>query len=173
MKATKLRSYSLECVDSVATSRHIDCIRSYLSVHLTLHGISILWLLLRPECLCMRVERFAAIPLIHTLPMRLSGLGSKPLSASWDATVRLLLETRKPLICTAHGEADLSSDLNFLNKVSGEEDSQDIGEPLEFLIPPHLNPFRSLKRVLDKKAPEFSDGRIITTNCYIYAVRSK
>ena len=103
----------------------------------------------------------------------LLGLGSKALRSQWDPTVRMLLETRKPIVCTAHGDTDLGNDLNYLNRISQEEDAQDMGEPIEFLIVPHLNPFRSLKRIIDKEAPEFSDDRIVTTNCYLYALRSK
>ena len=100
-------------------------------------------------------------------------MSAKPLQAGWDPTIRLLLSTRKPIICTAHGDTDLGNDLNFLNKISIDEDSQDIGEPLEFIIPPHLNPFRTLKRTVDKEAEIFTDGRIVTTNCYLYAFQSK
>lgn len=100
-------------------------------------------------------------------------MSAKPLRAGWDPTIRLLLQTRKPIVCTAHGDTDLGNDLAFLDKLSTEEDSQDLGESIDFLIPPHLNPFRSLKRTVDKEAIEFSDGRVVTTNCYLYAIQAK
>lgn len=100
-------------------------------------------------------------------------MSSVPLKADWDPTVRILLQTRKPIICTAHGDKDLENDLNLLNKISTEEDTQEIGEPLEFLFPPHLNPFRSSKRTIDPHAPEGTAGRIVTTNHYVYAFQSK
>jgi hypothetical protein len=100
-------------------------------------------------------------------------MSSKPLKDKWDPTIRLLLETRKPIVCTAHGDTDLGNDLNHLSKLSQEEDFQDLGEPVEFIFPPHLNPFRSLKRTVDKHAKVDTDGRIVTTNHYIYAFQSK
>ena len=100
-------------------------------------------------------------------------MGCKQWKDKWDPTLRLLLETRKPIICTAFGDIDLGNDLNIWNKISSEEDFQDIGEPLEFIIPPHLNPFRSLRPSIDHEADKNTPGRIVIGNNYLYAVQSK
>jgi hypothetical protein len=39
------------------------------------------------------------------------GLGSIPLKGKWDDTLRLLMSTRKPIICTAHSSGNLSISL--------------------------------------------------------------
>lgn len=120
---------------------------------------------------CFLQCRFEGVIRLY-LPPTYEGMGAKSLRAGWDPTLRLLLETRKTIVCTAHGDKDLADDLNFINRVSSEEDSQDMGEPLEFLIPPHLNPFRSLKRLVDR-VPGSNNATIVTSNCYLYALRSK
>ena len=38
-----------------------------------------------------------------------------------DGTMRLLLQTRKPVLCTAHSEYDLKRDLAALDAISSEE----------------------------------------------------
>ena len=101
------------------------------------------------------------------------GFGSEPLKMKWEETLKLLLWTRKPIVCTAHGHFDLLRDLDMIKKVSGEQDSeeQDLGEPIEFMFPHHDNPFRSLKATVDKN--EHPKARIIHNNHSIYAFVSK
>lgn len=99
------------------------------------------------------------------------GIGNEYLKGYWDPTIRLLLSTRKPILCTAYGMHDLRRDLNCLDAISAEEDDQDLGEPLEFAFPPHENPFKSWKRTIDPK--EEGDDGIVTTNFSIYAVQAK
>lgn len=99
------------------------------------------------------------------------GFGSKTLTDAWAPTLRLLLEARKPVLCTAHGADDLMRDIMTLEHLAQEEDVQDLGDPLEYLMPPHQNPFRSSRSVVDDK--EEGECRIVTTNHSIYAFQSK
>ena len=41
--------------------------------------------------------------------------------------MRILLHSGKPIICTAHGPADLDRDIKYLTKLSSEEDFNDLG----------------------------------------------
>jgi hypothetical protein len=65
-------------------------------------------------------------------------------------------------------------DLDAIRQISGEEDidGQDIGEPIEFIIPPHENPYRSMKLTVDHKETSV-DTKIVRTNHYIYSFVSK
>jgi hypothetical protein len=99
------------------------------------------------------------------------GYGTEKLQDSWDPTLRLLLETHKPILCTAYGAHDLRRDLSRLDRITSEEDNQDLGEPVEFLLPPHENPFKSFKCTHD--ARETGDVGIVTTNHSIYALCAK
>jgi hypothetical protein len=54
---------------------------------------------------------------------------------------------------------------------SMDAEEQDLGEPLEFLFEPHLNPFASTRRTVDEKEEE--GAKIVTTNQYIHAFRRK
>lgn len=101
------------------------------------------------------------------------GVGSEPCKTQWDPTIRLLMQTRKPILFTAFNEVDLDKDLAALDRISAEEDTQDFGEPLELLFAPHENPFQSLRRTIDKKAEEGSEGRIVRANQFLYALQSK
>lgn len=99
------------------------------------------------------------------------GYGNNTLKASWDPTMKLLLQTRKPILCTAYGQHDLRRDLQTLDAITAEADDQDLGEPIDFLIPPHENPFKSFKCTLDATEP--GDQGIVTTNHSIYAFQAK
>jgi hypothetical protein len=101
------------------------------------------------------------------------GLASAAHASHWGDTMRILLETRKPILCTAHGEQDALADLKYLDSISIEEDHQEIGEPLEFLIPPHENPFRTLRRTVDRREEKDGGPIIVTTNHYLYAFTAK
>jgi hypothetical protein len=101
------------------------------------------------------------------------GLGSSVHKEQWDPTMRMLLETRKPILCTSHGEDDAIADLKYIDAIAAQEDHQDIGEPLEFLIPPHVNPFRTLKRTVHKQENNNGKPIVVTTNHYIYAFVAK
>ena len=99
------------------------------------------------------------------------GFGHEALRDQWKPTLSLLLQTRKPVLCTALSKYDLDRDLAMIQKVSDEEDHQELGEPLEMLFAPVVNPFASLKRAYDPK--EDPAAQITTTNQYVYAFRSK
>lgn len=99
------------------------------------------------------------------------GFGSRTLADAWSPTLRLLLEARKPVLCTAHGTEDLKRDIQTLERIAQEEDMQDLGDPLEYLLPPHENPFRSSRVIVDDTEEEHC--RIVTTNHSIYAFQAK
>lgn len=96
------------------------------------------------------------------------GIGSDAQKSSWDPTLRLLLQTRKPVVCTAHGSRDLERDLSALSRLSDEEDSQELGESVQFLIPPHDNPYRSFRVTVDENESDERCKRV-TTNHSLYA----
>jgi hypothetical protein len=54
------------------------------------------------------------------------------MKSQWTETLRLLLETRKPVLCSAHSEADLDRDLLLLDALVLEEDTLE-EEPLEVI----------------------------------------
>jgi len=100
-----------------------------------------------------------------------SGFGSNVLKSRWDPTIRLLLHTRKPIVCTSHGALDMNRDLAQLRVVGMEEDFQELGNPIEFVIPPHVNPFRSSKLTIDEN--EETEAKVITTNHSLFCFRFK
>jgi hypothetical protein len=100
------------------------------------------------------------------------GFGSKILQEKWDATMRLLLMTRKPVICSAHCDFDLFRDLDRLKAISAEEDSQDLGETIEFFFSPRRNPFQSLKPTVDNNE-EDNRAKVVYCNHSVYAFCSK
>ena len=100
------------------------------------------------------------------------GFGStKQLQESWAPTLRLLLMTRKPVLATAHSAWDLKRDLARLESLTNEEDHQDLGEPIEFVIPPHANPMASAKRTYDAK--EEAEAQVVVTNQFCYSFMAK
>jgi len=100
------------------------------------------------------------------------GLNSPYLQSNWKPTLQLLFDTKKPVLVTAFSETDMQRDVNYLNELAAELDDQDLGSPLEFLIQPALNPFRSLRRTIDDSETEVK-AKIISTNQYVYAFQSK
>jgi hypothetical protein len=60
----------------------------------------------------------------HVFVLFNPGSGSPSLSARWDPTLRLLLETRKPVLCTAHGPHDLQRDIAALETIAEQEDGE-------------------------------------------------
>ena len=126
------------------------------------------------------------------------GYGSGVLEGQWDKSLRMMLETRKPIICTSHGPNDLARDLKtldrqvmktihskgyegfhvylqlinyFIHRLTTEEDNQDLGEPIELILPPHENPFRSFKYTIDENETE--DCRIVSANHSMYCFITK
>lgn len=57
---------------------------------------------------------------------------SDVMKSKWKDSLHALLQTRKPVICTAHSEKDLDRDLAFIDSLVAE-DTQDLGEPLEVI----------------------------------------
>ncbi len=94
------------------------------------------------------------------------GYGSSQLSESWRPTISLLLESRKPVICTAFSDDDLSDDLHQLRRIAEEEDHQELGDNVEMILPPRLNPFASLRR-------ELRSNKVVQTNKYFYCFQGK
>lgn len=100
------------------------------------------------------------------------GFGSQVLREKWDSTLRLLMMTRKPIICSAHCDYDLQRDLDRVKLISAEEDSQDLGETIEFFLSPRKNPYSSLKATVDENE-EDDRAKIIYCNHSLYAFCSK
>jgi hypothetical protein len=91
----------------------------------------------------------------------------------WQDTLKLLLSTKKTIICTAHSEGDLARDLKFLDEITSAEDEEglQLGEPIEMLLHPQRNPFRSLSLTFDPR--EDKNCQVVRTNDQIYAFRMK
>lgn len=115
---------------------------------------------------CIKLLRWADVFVLFN-----PGYGSDPLLSQWDPTIRLLLQTKKPVVCTAHGPADLTRDLTALDRISSEEDWQDLGENVDLLFAPHENPFRSMKQTLDQN--EIEECKVVTANHSIYCFIAK
>lgn len=103
------------------------------------------------------------------------GYGSTTLKSSWKPTISLLLETRKPILCTAFNEEDLTNDLQQLRTISEAEDHQEFGDPLEFYVKACLNPFSSLRKYVSETSRDGNTVRkeIIRTNAYYYIFQAK
>lgn len=102
------------------------------------------------------------------------GYGANPLmKIQWKETLKLLLSTKKTIICTAHSEGDLHRDLRYLDELTSEEDEDglQLGEPIEMLLAPQKNPFRSLSLTFDQREDE--SCQVVRTNDQIYAFRMK
>ena len=64
------------------------------------------------------------------------GFGAtEQLQQQWGPTLQLLLQTRKPVLATAHSARDLARDLAFLEALTNREDEQDLGT-----LPVHVHP---------------------------------
>lgn len=94
------------------------------------------------------------------------GFGSKELASSWRQTLSFLLESRKPIVCTAYSDDDLLKDLGQLQLIGMEEDHQELGNPIEMLISPRANPFANLRK-------EQRGDEVVITNQYLYCFRLK
>ncbi len=101
------------------------------------------------------------------------GFGSVTLKERWQPSIKALLETRKPVLCTAHGDDDLRNDMTELcERIAPQMDDQHLGDSLHFLIKARPNPYASLSpRVHDK--PCGTDKEVVLTNKYIYAFHAK
>ena len=99
------------------------------------------------------------------------GLGSLPLKASWKPTLDLILSTKKPILCTAHGRHDMERDVEVIKSTVHEESDPEQGDQLEYFIHPTMNPFRSHQRALDIK--EDPASQIYNCNYGIYAFQTK
>jgi hypothetical protein len=85
----------------------------------------------------------------------------------WKETLTILLNSRKPIICTAHSEADLVRDTQFIRELAEQENHTKLGETLEIFLPPHNNPFRSHVKTFDPN--ESKSDFVVSTNHSIYA----
>jgi hypothetical protein len=95
------------------------------------------------------------------------GYGSKEHSKSWKKTLLKLLDTKKPILCTAYSPEDLNKDLTELQNILEEYNAdQELDLPIEMMIKPQLNPFASLRK-------EIRNHEIIITNQYYYLFRAK
>ena len=124
-------------------------------------------------------------------------MGHAALKSAWQPTLSLLLQSRKPIVCTALSRFDLLRDIAFIEQVAAEEDYQELGQPLDvstyynfayiyynftiriniiapdqILIQPELNPFRTGKRVFDDQE-ENEQAKVVTANEFIFAFQAK
>ena len=74
-----------------------------------------------------RVDAMELLRWADVFVMYNPGIGSLPCGTQWEPTIRLLMQTRKPLVFTAFNGIDLDQDLAALDRISAEEDSQDVG----------------------------------------------
>jgi len=95
---------------------------------------------------------------------------SDVMKSQWKDSLYALLQTRKPVICTAHSEKDLDRDLAFIDTLVAD-DTQELGEPLEVIQQPQANPFQSLSQSIDKN--ERDGQQVIAFNSFIYSFRLK
>ena len=98
------------------------------------------------------------------------GLGSPSQQIYWEPTLKMLLQSKKQVLCTALGEYDMNRDLNVIRRISESDDFKSLGVPIEFSIAPLINPFKSSRRIVDKN--ETKEASIVTTNHYIYAFQT-
>ena len=103
------------------------------------------------------------------------GLGHPALTENWRETFSLLLQTKKPILCTAYHKIDLERDMKFVEDITAEidegDEGLDLGEPLQWICRAHTNPFASGRRTVDKK--EEKEGQIVRTNEFLYAFQAK
>lgn len=99
------------------------------------------------------------------------GFGSEYLKKDWEPTLRLLLNSRKPIIATASSTYDLKRDLKQLDIISSQENKGLHKDPISMLIQPHLNPFRCLRKHYDDK--EEFPASLLAANQYIYCFQFK
>jgi hypothetical protein len=102
------------------------------------------------------------------------GYGANDLmKLQWKQTLQLLLSTKKMIVCTAHSSGDLERDLKYLDELTSEEDEEglQLGDPIEMILSPQRNPYRSLSLTYDQK--ENDKCKIVQTNDHLYAFRMK
>ena len=90
------------------------------------------------------------------------GFGHDYLKESWNPSLSQLLHSKIPILATALSEYDLKRDINFLKNENKE--------PIQFLLEPKENPFRSHRQAIDDKE-ENPDHRVIVTNAYVYTFK--
>jgi hypothetical protein len=105
------------------------------------------------------------------------GVGSETLGHLWTPTLQLLLDSRKPVVCTSHGKQDLQDDLDRLSKLAADENQQHLDNALEFLSKPCANPYASLStRVHDKPViptdTSPKERQYLVANQYWYAFQA-
>ena len=100
------------------------------------------------------------------------GLGSIAHKEQWKPTIQLLLNTKKPIVCTALSTADMNRDLKYLYSIAVEEDDQELGDPIEFLLGPMENPFLSLRKMINEME-ETEEHKIGQSNHSIYIIQAK
>ena len=93
------------------------------------------------------------------------GYGSISLQSSWEPTLKRLIVSKKPVICTAHSLHDLNRDIKQLSILSKR-----YGIDIEYIIEPILNPYASTRVTYDDR--EEVGARVVTTNQYIYGFRA-
>lgn len=106
------------------------------------------------------------------------GYGTRILGNSWRPTIELLIQSNKPVVCTAHGPWDLQRDLLALDSIVApsattiaNEQQQKQNIELGWLLKPQLNPFRTLKLTVDTN--EEDAARIVTNSHSLYIFRGE
>lgn len=107
----------------------------------------------------------------HCFVMFNPGFGSEEHIQSWNLSMRAMLETKKPILATAHSEDDLLRDLGCLGQLNVELDDQELGEAIEFILKPSPNPFASHRPLVSRvvQQAERKHEEVITTNHSLYA----
>ena len=93
------------------------------------------------------------------------GYGSISLQSSWEPTIKRLIESKRPILATAHSLYDLNRDIKQLNILSKR-----YGIDIEYPIEPILNPYASTRVTYDDR--EEVGATVVTTNQYIYGFRA-
>lgn len=89
------------------------------------------------------------------------GLGHPGSSAEWAATIRPLLSTKVPVICTGYTQWDMERDISWVKDTVGDE--------MDVLLEPGENRFRSLRWDLNDLDPQ----DISAGNWGVWAFRGK
>lgn len=87
------------------------------------------------------------------------GVGHPYLRDRWRPTIASLLASGKPLLLSSFSKADQDRDVAALKDLALAS-----GSPLTFVVPPQLNPFRSLKLQIDplqRTAPIQTNARVM------------
>jgi splicing suppressor protein 51 len=89
------------------------------------------------------------------------GLGHAASSHEWEATIRPLLETKVPIICTGYTDWDMQRDIKWVRDTVGGE--------MDILLEPGENRFRSLRWDLNDLDPQ----DVSAGNWGVWAFRGK